>query len=219
MPVSESDQAISADRVSLRRPDGMIEAYAAFPRQARATTPGLVLVMDATGVDDHLRDVARRFAKAGYACIVPDLSARLESRKQTNGDLRAAALYLLAKAPNCKIGVIGFGNGGNIALIQALDNADVFDAAATFYGSLKDIGPLDLHIPILASYGEKDPAISAEEVRVWRTALRVPNDVRVYGSAGHAFFDETRTSYVHSAADDAWKRVLAFFKEHLGLES
>jgi carboxymethylenebutenolidase len=109
--------------------------------------------------------------------------------------------------------------GGHIALIQALDNSDVFDAVAPFYGAIKDIDPTELHIPVCGSYGEKDTSIPAEDVRTWRSALRVPNDVRVYPSAGHAFFDDTRSSYVASAADDAWKRVLAFFKDQLGLQT
>ena len=237
--VPENDPAIAVERPQLRRPDGLVNAYAAYPTAVRANTPGIVLVMAMWGVDDQLRDTVRRFAKAGFMCIAPDLYSRMHApsgdgnadietfkpfaaqlqRKQYNGDLRAGGLSLLAKAPSCKLGVAGFSTGGHIALIQALDNSDVFDAVAPFYGAIKDIDPTELHIPVCGSYGEKDPSIPAEEVRVWRTALRVPNDMRVYGSAGHAFFDDTRSSYVASAADDAWKRVLAFFKDQLGLQT
>lgn len=90
---------------------------------------------------------------------------------------------------------------------------------APFYGAVKDIDPTEIHIPVCGSYGEKDTSIPAEDVRTWRSALRVPNDIRIYGSAGHAFFDDTRSSYVASAADDAWKRVLAFYKDQLGLQT
>ncbi|HUN29241.1 MAG TPA: dienelactone hydrolase family protein, partial [Alphaproteobacteria bacterium] len=231
--VPENDPAITVDRPQLRRPDGVVNAYAAVPKQVRANTPGVVLVMAIWGVDDQLRDTVRRFAKAGFACIAPDLYSRMGApsgdgsssietfkpfsaqlqRKQYNGDLRAAGLNLLSRSPNCKLGVAGFSTGGHLALIQALDNSDVFDAAAPFYGAIKDIDPTEVHVPVCGSYGEKDVSIPAEEVRAWRTALRVPNDIRLYGSAGHAFFDDTRSSYVPSAADDAWKRVLAFFKD------
>ena len=234
--VPESDSAITVDRPQLRRPDGVVNAYAAYPTTVRANTPGIVLAMAIWGVDDQLRDTVRRFAKAGFMCIAPDLYSRMGApsgdgstdietfkpfaaqlqRKQYDGDLRAGGLNLLSKAPNCKLGVAGFCMGGHIALIQALDNSDVFDAVAPFYGGIKDVDPTEIHIPVCGSYGEKDTSIPAEEVRTWRTALRVPNDIRVYGSAGHAFFDDTRSSYVASAADDAWKRVLAFFKDQLG---
>ncbi|HTC31402.1 MAG TPA: dienelactone hydrolase family protein [Candidatus Acidoferrum sp.] len=237
--VPEDDPAITVDRPQLRRPDGVVNAYAAYPTAIRANTPGIVLAMAIWGVDDQLRDTVRRFAKAGYMCVAPDLYSRMRApsgdgstdietfkpfaaqlqRKQYDGDLRAGGLNMLSKAPNCKLGVAGFCMGGHIALIQALDNSDVFDAVAPFYGAIKDIDPTELHIPVCGSYGEKDTSIPAEDVRTWRSALRVPNDVRVYPSAGHAFFDDTRSSYVASAADDAWKRVLAFFKDQLGLQT
>ncbi len=237
--VPEDDPAITVDRPQLRRPDGVVNAYAAFPKRLQANTPGVVLVMAIWGVDDQLRDTVRRFAKAGYMCIAPDLYSRMGApsgdgstdiatfkpfaaqlqRKQYDGDLRAGSLNLLSRAPNCKLGVAGFCMGGHLALIQALDNGDVFDAVAPFYGAIKDIDPTEVHIPVCGSYGEKDTSIPAEDLRTWRSALRVPNDIRIYGSAGHAFFDDTRSSYVASAADDAWKRVLAFFKDQLGLQT
>jgi carboxymethylenebutenolidase len=234
--VPEDDPAINVDRPQLRRPDGVVNAYAAFPKRLQANSPGVVLVMAIWGVDDQLRDTVRRFAKAGYMCIAPDLYSRMGApsgdgstdiatfkpfaaqlqRKQYDGDLRAGSLNLLSRAPNCKLGVAGFCMGGHLALIQALDNGDVFDAVAPFYGAIKDVDPTEIHIPVCGSYGEKDTSIPAEDLRTWRSALRVPNDIRIYGSAGHAFFDDTRSSYVASAADDAWKRVLAFFKDQLG---
>lgn len=236
--VAENDPAIVVERAQLRRPDGMVNAYAAYPKNVRANTPGIVIAMHIWGVDDQIRDTVRRFAKAGFMCISPDLYSRMNApsgdgstdvaafkpfaaqlqRKQYDGDMRAAGLHLLSKAPQGKHGVIGFCMGGHLALIQAIDNADVFDAVAPFYGAVKDIDPADIHIPVCGSYGEKDASIPADDVRAWRGALRVSNDIRVYGSAGHAFFDDTRSSYVASAADDAWKRTITFFTETLGLQ-
>lgn len=237
--VPENDIAITVERTQLRRPDGLLNAYAAYPKAIRPNTPGLVVIMHVWGVDAQIRDVVRRFAKGGFLCIAPDLYSRANApsgdgatdaeafkpfaealvRKQYDGDLRAAGLHLLSKAPQCKLGVVGFSSGGQLALIQALDNSDVFDAVAPFCGSLKDIDPTQIHIPVCGSYGEKDPSIPGDEVRAWRGVLRVPNDMRVYPSAGHAFFDDTRSSYVASAADDAWKRTYNFFKETLGLQT
>ncbi len=237
--VAEDDPAITVERAQLRRPDGVLNAYAAYPKVVTANTPGIVIVMHIWGVDAQIRDTVRRFAKSGFNCIAPDLYSRANPpsgddatditpfrplaaglvRKQYDGDLRAGGLHLLAKSPQCKLGVSGFCMGGHIALIQALDNSDVFDSVAPFYGAVKDIDPTQIHIPVCGSYGEKDTSIPAEEVRTWRGLLRVPNDVRIYPSAGHAFFDDTRSSYVASAADDAWKRTFDFFKETLGLQT
>jgi len=237
--VPEDDPSIVVERTQLRRPDGAVAAYAAYPKAIRANTPGIVVVMHIWGVDAQIRDTVRRFAKAGFSCIAPDLYSRMNppsgdgvtdievfkplagqlQRKQYDGDLRSGGLHLLSKAPQCKLGVTGFCMGGHLALIQALDNSDVFDAVAPFYGAVKDIDPTQLHIPVCGSYGEKDGSIPAEDVRTWRGLLRVPNDVRIYPSAAHAFFDDTRGAYVASAADDAWKRTYAFFKETLGLQT
>lgn len=235
----ENDPSIMVERVQLRRPDGILNAYAAYPKALRANTPGIVIVMHIWGVDSQIRDTVRRFAKSGFNCIAPDLYSRMNApsgddatdiepfkplaaqlvRKQYDGDLRAGGLHLLAKAPQCKLGVTGFCMGGHLALIQALDNSDVFDAVAPFYGAVKDIDPTQLHIPVCGSYGEKDTSIPADDVRAWRGLLRVPNDIRVYPSAGHAFYDDTRSSYVASAAEDAWKRTFEFFKTTLGLQT
>jgi carboxymethylenebutenolidase len=235
--VPENDRAITVDRPQLRRPDGVVKAYAAFPAAVRAYTPGIVLAMPVWGVDAQLRDTVRRFAKAGFSCIAPDLYSRMKApsgdgrsdadafepfaarlqRKQYDGDLRAAGLHLLSRSPSCKLGIAGFGLGGRLALIAAIDNGDVFDAVAPFYGAIKDIDPADVHVCVCGSYGEKDTTIPSEDVRTWRAALRVPSDVRIYPTSGHAFFDETRSAYVTSAAADAWKRAVAFFKDQLGL--
>ncbi|HEV7179879.1 MAG TPA: dienelactone hydrolase family protein, partial [Candidatus Baltobacteraceae bacterium] len=206
--VPEDDPSVVVERVALRRLDGVVNAYAAYPKTVRANTPGIAVTMHIWGVDAQIRDVVRRFAKAGYCAIAPDLYSRWSPpsgdgaddievfkpfaaqlvRKQYDGDIRAAALHLLAKAPSGKHGIVGFCMGGHLALIQALDNSDVFDAVAPFYGAVKDVDPLDMHIPVCGSYGERDTSIPAEDVRTWRNALRVPNDIRVYNSAGHAFF-------------------------------
>jgi carboxymethylenebutenolidase len=237
--VAEDDPAITVERPKLRRPDGDLQSYAAFPKNIQRNTPGIVLVMHIWGVDAQIRDTVRRFAKAGFSCIAPDLYSRMNApsgdgqtdfaqfkpfaakldRKQYDGDVRAAALYLKIKAFDGKVGVTGFCMGGHLALIQAIDNPDLFSAVAPFYGSVKDISPLDVHMPVLGSYGEKDQSIPAEDLRTWRGMLRTPNDIRIYPSAGHAFFDDTRTSYVASAADDAWKRATKFFAETLGLQT
>lgn len=234
--VPEDDPAIEVQRVGLRRPDGIVSAYAASPADKHAVAAGVVVVMHIWGVDAVIRDTVRRFAKAGFAAIAPDLYSRFGApsgdgvtdsatfrpfakeldRKQYDGDLRSAALWLTTAFPALKVGVLGFCMGGHIALVQAIDNGDVFSACCPFYGSLNDIDPDAVHIPICGSYGARDTSISADDVRLFRTALRVPNDIRVYPTAGHAFFDDTRASYVPAAADDAWKRTISFLRLYLG---
>lgn len=233
--VAENDPAIVVEHVELQTPDGAIPAYAAAPKGATATTPCVVVVMAIWGVDVSIRDVVRRFAKAGFAAIAPDLYGRLGApsgdgvsdisifrplaqklqRPQAAADIKTAAQWLKARHSNARIGVTGFCMGGTIALRQAIDNASVFSADAVWYGNVADIDPAAIHMPIVGNYGERDTGIPAADVRAFQAKLQVPNDIVIYPEAGHAFFDDQRRSYVASAAEDAWRRTLAFFTKYL----
>jgi carboxymethylenebutenolidase len=131
-----------------------------------------------------------------------------------------------------RIGVTGFCMGGGIALRQTVDAADRFAAASVFYGKVRygttdnkgTITPIALDyagsigVPLLGSWGERDTSIPAADVRALDAklaTLKKPHDLRVYDAAGHAFFDDTRDSYVPAAAADAWTRTLAWFAEYL----
>jgi carboxymethylenebutenolidase len=195
----------------------------------------LVIVMHIWGVDTSIRDVARRLAKEGFATIAPDLYARFHEpsgdgvtdinvfrpfaqklvRSQYDGDLAAGEEWLAGQHPRAKIGVTGFCMGGTITLEQALDNSDRFAASAPWYGAVKNIDPNKISIPICGNYGGRDTSIPADGVNAFQKALHVPNDIRVYPEAGHAFFDDQRGAYVATAAADAWAHTLAFFRKYL----
>lgn len=235
--VAEDDPAIQVQHVEIRRPDIAMPAYYAQPHEARATTPGVVVVMHAWGVDESIRDFCRRLAKAGYCAVAPDLFARYGAPSgdgqsdfstfrpyvekltaapaQVDGDVRAAALWLKSTHPQAKAGVAGFCMGGAIALRQSVANDDVFAADAVFYGRVAGIDPTKIRMPIAGSYGERDQGIPADEVRAFRKVLRAPNDIVIYPTSGHAFMDDQRASYVAPAAQDAWRRTIAFFAKYL----
>ena len=233
--VAENDPAIAVEIVELRRLDTSMRVYTAGPRAVRANTPGIVVVPHLWGIDATIRDIVRRFAKAGFSTVAPDLYARFEApsgddscdrkifepfskridRRQADGDIRAAALWLQARSPQGLIGITGLSVGGHYALLQASDNNDIFNCVAPFYGSVDRITPDQIHVPVCGSYGEHDSIVSAEDVRLFRTLLTVPNDLRVYQTAGHDFFDDRRSAFAPAAASDAWKRTLEFFKSHL----
>ena len=151
-------------------------------------------------------------------------------------DVKAGAVWIRSRVGRSatqrppKVGVMGFCMGGSIALRAAIDDAQVFDAAVIFYGKVRwgamneDEGPItqmalswtdELKLPLMGQYGARDTSIKADDVRAMQARLRVPNDIKIYDEAGHAFFDDTRPRYVASAAQDAWKRTLAWFTAHL----
>jgi carboxymethylenebutenolidase len=234
--VSETDPAIAIEWAQLHRPDAVVPGYAAWPSRAPSRIPAAVVIMHIWGVDESIRDVVRRLGKAGIAAIAPNLYSRFGApdgddrtdsdafrpyakqlvRNQYDGDIRAAAEWLEAKFPKSKVAVVGFCMGGHIALLEAIDNGDVFSAVVPFYGAVKDVDPADIRIPVCGSYGARDTSIPAADVRTFQSELRVPNDIKIYDSAGHAFFDDRRKSYVAAAATDAWERTLAFLARYLG---
>ncbi len=233
--VAPDDPAVRVESVHIARPDVAMPAYCARPSDARADTPGIVVVMHLWGVDESIREVVRAFAKAGFAAAAPDLYARLHApdgdgredyaafvpfakqlqAAQVDGDLRAAALWLQSAHPQGKIGITGFCMGGKIALRQAIDNAGTFAADAVWYGAVDQADPQKIHMPLLGSYGERDTGIPAAAVRTFYDAVPAPHDLTIYPTAGHAFFDHTRPSYDPVAAQDGWRRAVAFFTKYL----
>jgi len=253
--VAENDPAIATGRPQLHDGTRTIDSYYASPRDARPSTPAVVVVQHIWGIDAQIRDVVRRLAKEGYIAIAPDLYTGLGapngdglsdytsfrpiaqklSDAQVDADLASGARFIRTGAGGRpqKIGVMGFCSGGAIALRQAVDNAAVFGAAAIFYGKVRydtsgsnagAITPIalayadEIGVPLVGSWGARDTSILSADVMALDArlaALKKPHDIKVYDEAGHAFFDDTRASYVAAPAADAWTRTLAWFAAHL----
>jgi carboxymethylenebutenolidase len=234
--VPEDNETTPAGYVELKRPDFALPAYVAEPSGHVLTyAPSVVVIMHVWGVDTSIRDVVRRLALMHFPAIAPNLYARFDApsgdgatdvtlfrpdaqrlnRTQYDGDIRAAAMWLKSRYPQTKVGIIGFCMGGRIVLQQTVDNADVFAAACPFYGPLDDVDPAQVRVPLCGSYGARDTSIPADSVRAFWSALKIPNQLKIYDDAGHAFFDDQRASYVASAAEDAWKRTIDFLNVYL----
>ena len=207
--------------------------------------PGVVMVHEAWGLDDVLRRQAQRLAAAGYVVLAPDLFAegsKLRCMISTFKAMRARAglpfeiirgsreQLLGDPQVNGKVGVIGFCMGGGFALLVASDG---FDASSVNYGMVpEDVDEvLRGACPVVASYGGRDKQLVGQVPRL-RAALEaneVPYDLEVYPTAGHSFLNDAsngprlarpllRLSHVGPdpvAAADAWRRIEAFFGEHL----
>jgi carboxymethylenebutenolidase len=252
--VPENDRSIRTQKVMLPRPDQPIPAYAAYPVNATAATPGIVVCQAIWGVDAQLRDTVRRFAKSGFVTIAPALYGRFPNVPNgdgatdykpfsdlaqqlvdatVDGDIAAGATWIRSRVNAAeqqrppKVGVIGFCMGGAIALRASVDDAN-FDAVVVFYGKVRwgqsNDGPITdmalawtdkVRVPLMGNYGGRDTGILPADVRAMAKRLTVPNDVKIYDEAGHAFFDDTRESYVASAASDAWTRTLGWFEKYL----
>ncbi|HEV2740412.1 MAG TPA: dienelactone hydrolase family protein [Candidatus Elarobacter sp.] len=142
-------------------------------------------------------------------------------------DALAAHDWIRTQARDASIGITGFCMGGGIALQQIIDSK-AYAACSMFYGSVRPGTKSDdpttaatfdftsrITTPLMGSFGARDTSIKPDDVRAMFARLSAPHDVKIYDEAGHAFFDDTRSSYVPSAAADAWARTLAWFKTYL----
>jgi carboxymethylenebutenolidase len=245
--VPTDDPEIVTQHVSLQRPDITIDAYAAWPKSLSPATPALVMCQHIWGVDAVLRDDVRRYAKAGFLCIAPNLYARSNAPsgdgtsdidlfrpaasalrdEAVAGDLEAARTWALSKAPRAPLGITGFCMGGGIAL-KALIGSGAYRAASIFYGDVRPGTPRgtpttpetfayasEITAAVRGNYGARDTSIAPDDVRALFARLQSPHELSIYPEAGHAFFDDTRASYVASAASDAWIKTLAWFRAYL----
>ena len=211
-----------------------LTGYLAQP-EGDGSYPGIIVIQEWWGLDDHIKDVTRRFAEQGYVALAPDLYHGVvatepdEARKLVMaldmaaavGEIQQAISYLLEQAAvgSEKAGIVGFCMGGRLTLMTALAD-DNLGAAIAFYGSpLEPAQVGELKAPLLGLYGSADSGIPVDGVNAMATALEeagIEHEIQIYDGAQHAFFNDTRAnSYNADAAADAWARALAWFGQHL----
>lgn len=200
-------------------------------RPVEDTNTAVILIHEWWGINQHIRDVAGRYAEAGYNCVAPDL---FRSRVAQDVDEASTLMHALAiedgletirKAMDVARATYGFDQfvitgycmGGTFAL-QAACEVPELKAAAPFYGDIPEDDVLQrLTVPTLFMAGSRDGWITPEKVDGLRTAATrhgLPVEVVSY-DADHAFFNDTRPEvYNEGAAQDAWERVLRHFERH-----
>ena len=182
---------ITSTTVQLNTSDGKMEAYESRPKNGGAR-PGIIVLMEAFGVNSHIKDVTERVAREGYVAIAPDLyhreSERLVSYKDMGkaveimkrlqdpkvmDDVGAAIAHLKSQSylKQGAIGVTGFCMGGRFTYLTAAHHNKDIKAAVAFYGGGIPAGkpsPLDrtgeITCPITLFFGGKDPLIPQEHV-------------------------------------------------------
>ncbi|WP_313299431.1 dienelactone hydrolase family protein [Diaphorobacter sp.] len=225
-----------------------VTAYRAAPA-GKKNLPVVLVISEIFGVHDYIADTCRRFAKAGYMAIAPDLFARQgdpmmygEMAKlisevvskvpdaQVMGDLDAAVKWAGANGGDvAKLGITGFCWGGRITWLYSAHGP--VKAGVAWYGRLLGDAtatspkhPIDvvgqLKAPVLGLYGEKDSGIPLDTVDKMKAALQKgsaaaqKSEFVIYPDAPHAFHADYRPSYRKEAAEDGWKRTLAWFRSH-----
>lgn len=242
-PAANASAQAPAQEVATREVEYMVDGQTVRGFEARpaaaavdAKLPSIILVHEWWGLNDNVRMMARRLAGEGYRAFAVDMyhgrvaqnpqQARAlveEVMRDTDrgmAHLMTAAMHLEQATGADRIGIIGWCFGGGWALAGGLEMPDRIDATAMYYGRVvTDRDQLArLGGPLLGIFGAEDNGIPVAQVRQMESTLReLGKDVtiQVYEGAGHAFANPSGQSYRPEAAEDAWRRTLAFFGEHL----
>jgi carboxymethylenebutenolidase len=206
--------------------------YLATPPSGRG--PGVLVLQEWWGLVPHIKHVCDRFATEGFVALAPDMyHGRTASEPDGAGklfmalevpraekDLRGAGQYLQARSSTTQLGAVGFCMGGQLALFAATLNPAV-GACVNFYGIHPNVKPdyARLHGPVLGLYAERDGFVTPEVARGVDAAIKKAgksSEIHIYPGVDHAFFNDERADvYDRAAAEDAWRRTLAFFRAHL----
>ena len=230
-----------AGPVSLTAADGAtLIGYAAHP----AVLPighGVLVMHENTGLTDHIKDVIRRVATAGYLGLGIDLLSRQGGAeklgggysgalanttvKQMNADLLTAITFLRSNAGDgsepVRVGAVGFCFGGGTTWNLVIAGAPLA-AAVPFYGPLPSdaSGLATTKTAVLAIYAEQDTRITASwpDAEAQLKKSGAPYAQKVEPGVGHAFHNDTNgaSRYGPAQAQDAWVATIEWFRKYLG---
>lgn len=209
--------------------------YLARPDREGAS-PVVLVCHENRGLTDHIKDVTRRLAAAGYAALAVDLLSRQGgtaslSSDQVPGalsssppdqfvqDFRSGWQYLgsQAFADPSRVGMVGFCFGGGVTWLTATRMPELL-AAVPFYGPHPPVEDVpNIQAAVLGIYGELDQRINAG-IPAIEEAMRANNKIFekvIYPGADHAFHNDTGSRYKADAAQDAWQRTLDWFATYL----
>jgi carboxymethylenebutenolidase len=239
--MSASETAIPTRTVTVAPGVG---GFLAHPRGR--TGDGIVVLMEAFGLNAFVRETCVQFARAGYVACAPDLYhgdvfeySNREGAMAKLGTLNDAtlmsevggALDVLEAEGARRNAIIGFCMGGRAAFLANATHGDRLRASISFYGGsiapaepkgprkpLLDRVP-DLRTPQLLVYGAKDASIAADEHGRLAQALTAANkrySIAVFPDAPHAFATFDRDSYREVQARAAFRAAFAFLDEAYG---
>lgn len=214
----------------------LAHGYLAVPEGGSG--PGVIVVQEWWGLDDHIAAVADRLASEGFVALAPDLfggriahdestAAQLMndlSVEQAAAELGGAVDFLLAHEAvgSQRVGAVGFCMGGGFVLLLAAQQGDAVAAAVPFYGA----GPaiprsyVNLRAAVQGHYGEQDAFYPVEQARAQEQQIREESGAEVeffYYPAGHAFHNEDNQlgTYDPQLAEIAWRRAVQFLRAHV----
>lgn len=232
--IPEDEEGLETETISYEVNGITMFAYTAKP--VKKMNMGAVMVIhENRGLNEHIKDVTRRAAKAGYLAMAPDalsesggtpgnedearkLFTQLDAKKNLANFIESVKFLRARKETNRKVGCVGFCWGGGMANQLAV-NVPNLNAAVAFYGAqpkAEDVAKIKC--PVQLHYAGLDERINAG-IPAYEEALKkagVIYELYMYPNVNHAFHNDTSEArYNADAALHAWKRTLDFFEVNL----
>ncbi|HET8548595.1 MAG TPA: dienelactone hydrolase family protein [Bryobacteraceae bacterium] len=237
--VPENAPDVDARMIEFQGKAGTIFGHLARPKaQADAPRPAVLVLHENRGLTEHIRDVTRRVARAGYVGLGIDLVSRAGGsykftdpeegaaayRKTERGamleDMLSGLEYLKAQkfVRGDRLGAVGFCAGGGNCFNLAANSKDL-TAAVVFYGAPPSpLSALDgMTAALLGIFAEEDARINAQVPALIAALLEKEKrfGIHIYPGTNHAFHNDTGPRYNRAAACDAWANTLEFFNAFL----
>jgi carboxymethylenebutenolidase len=234
--VKPDDERIDSDYITYNSPKGggTIKGLLSLPHNTTKKLPGIIVVHENRGLNPYIEDVGRRAAVEGFISLAPDALTPLGGYPGNDDDGRAlqrqrdrnemledfiAAYDYLKSHENCdgNIGVVGFCFGGWIANMMAV-RIPTLKAAVPFYGGQPSAEETaKINAPLLLQYAGLDTRVNAGW-SAYEKALKENNKdytAYFYPDVNHGFHNNTTPRFDKEAADLAWERTIAFFRDKL----
>jgi carboxymethylenebutenolidase len=232
--IGEDDKDLITEEVTYPGDGTSMKGYLARPK-ARGKRGAVVVIHENRGLNPHIRDVARRVAKAGYLALAPDalspfggtpadedearnLIGKLEAPKNLDNFLKGFDYLRERRESNGKTGCVGFCWGGAMSNQLAVHSPQLA-AAVAYYGRQPEAADVPkIKAAVQLHYGGLDERVNAG-IPAYEEALKAAGtkyELYVYEGAQHAFNNDTApTRYNAEAAKLAWDRTLRLFKDTL----
>jgi carboxymethylenebutenolidase len=232
--VAPDDARLAIDTVSYDAPGARINGYLARLK-SKGKRPAVIVIHENRGLNPHIQDIARRIALEGFLSFAVDMLSPLGGTPpdedkardmigtlkpdETAKQIAAAVPFLAAHAESTgNVGAVGFcWGGGMVNRIAVL--APELKAGVAYYGLQVPADQVAaIRAPLLLHYAGLDERVNAG-IAAYEAALKAAGKrftIHVYPNVNHAFNNDTGNRYDKPAADLAWSRTIAFFKENLG---
>jgi carboxymethylenebutenolidase len=233
--VAEDDARLKGEDVTYPWSGGEMKGYLVYPADQSGKLPAVIVIHENRGLNPHIRDVARRIALEGFVALAPDMLSplggtptdednaremfsQLDQAQTVANEVATVAFLKSHELSTSKVGAVGFCWGGGAVNDLAVASPDL-GAGVAYYGrqpKAEDVAKIQA--PLLLHYAGMDERINAG-IDAYKKALDAAGkqyQVFVYDGAQHAFNNDTSEArYNKEAAELAWGRTIAFFKEKL----